>query len=368
MRGFLRSPLYWLLAFVPAGMILDAREDVPAALTFATAALAILPLAALLVRATEQIAERAGSAVGGLLNATFGNAPELIIAVVALRAGELDLVKGSIIGTILGNLLFVLGLSFLLGGVRHHEQVYNPAGARVQSSVMMIAAISMIVPSIFHNFITPETAHLEQDLNVAVAVVLLGTYALSLIFMLRTHPDYFAVTSHEEHAETAERWSPALAAGVLIGASIVLAVVSEVLVGSVEETGRSLGMSRVFIGVIVLAVVGGAAESFAALSMARKNKIDLTVSIAVGSSIQIALFVAPALVLLSYVVAPRPLNLVLGNAGAAMVFFPVLIQAMIAGDGRSNWFKGVQLLCVYALVALFCYYLPDQLAAPHARP
>ena len=367
MGSFLRSPLYWLLVFVPVGLILDSREDVPAALTFATAAIAIVPLAALMVRATEQIAERAGSAVGGLLNATFGNAPELIIAVVALRAGEIDLVKGSIVGTILGNLLFVLGLSFLLGGVRHHEQLYNPAGARVQSSVMMIAALSMIVPSIFHNFITPETAHLEQDLSVAVAVVLLGAYALSLLFMLKTHPDYFLVASRKEHAEPGERWSPTLAAGVLVGSSVVLAVVSEVLVGSVEATGEALGMSRVFIGVIVLAVVGGAAEALAALSMARKDKIDLTVSIAVGSSIQIALFVAPVLVLASYVAAPRPLNLVLGNAGAAMVFFPVLIQAMIAGDGRSNWFKGVQLLCVYALVALFCYYLPE-LATPHVQP
>ena len=261
--------MYWLLAFVPVGLVLDAREDVPAALTFASAAIAIVPLAALLVRATEQIAERAGSAVGGLLNATFGNAPELIIAVVALRAGEIELVKASLVGVILGNLLFVLGISFLLGGLRHHEQLYNPAGARIQSSVMMIAALSLMVPSIFHNFITAETAHLEQDLNVAVAVVLLGAYVLSLLFMLKTHPDYFLVKGRKEHAEPGERWSPALAGGVLVGSSVVLAVVSEVLVGSVEETGEALGMSRVFIGVIVLAVVGGAAEALAALSMAR---------------------------------------------------------------------------------------------------
>jgi Ca2+:H+ antiporter len=367
-RSFLRRPVHWLLAFVPVSMVLGEREDVPAALTFACAALAILPLAALMVRATEQIAERAGSAVGGLLNATFGNAPELIIAFVALQAGEIDLVKGSIVGAILGNLLFVLGLSFLLGGLRQHEQVYNPAGARVQSSIMMLAAISMIVPSIFHNFITPETAHLEQRLNVAVAVVLLGAYALSLVFMLKTHPDYFAVSSEGEHSEPGETWSPALAAGVLLATSVVLAVVSEVLVGSVGETAQALGMSRIFVGVIVLALVGGAAESLAAVAMARKNKIDLTVGIAIGSSIQIALFVAPVLVLSSYLVAPRPLNLMLGNAGAAIVFFPVLIQAMIAGDGHSNWFKGVQLLCVYALVALFCYYLPDQLATPPVQP
>ena len=360
--------MHWLLVFVPVAMALGAREDVPAALTFACAALAILPLAALVVRATEQIAERAGSAVGGLLNATFGNAPELIIAFVALRAGELDLVKGSIVGAILGNLLFVLGLSFLLGGLRRHEQAYNPAGARVQSSVMMLAAISMIVPSIFHNFITGETAHLEQDLNVAVAVVLLGAYALSLVFMLKTHPDYFAVPSQHEDTQTGESWSSALAAGVLVGTSIVLAVVSEVLVGSVGATAQMLGMSRAFIGIIVLALVGGAAESLAAVAMARKDKIDLTVSIAVGSSVQIALFVAPVLVLASYFIAPRPLSLEMGNAGVAIVFFPVLIQAMIAGDGRSNWFKGVQLLCVYVLVALFCYYLPDQLAPPAAQP
>jgi Ca2+:H+ antiporter len=366
--GFLRNPLHWLLVFLPVSRALDAREGVPPALVFGSAALAMLPLAGLLVRATEQISDRVGATLGGLLNATFGNAPELIIAIVALRAGELDLVKASIIGGILGNLLFVLGLAFLLGGLRHHEQTYNPAGARSQSSVLMLAAISMIVPSVFHNFITPETVHREQDLNAAVAIVLLCAYALSLLFMLKTHPDYFTTSEDSRTSEEGERWSPSVAGGVLIGASVALAFTSEILVGSVGATAEGLGMSKVFIGVIFLALIGGAAECFAAVAMARKNKIELGVGIAVGSSVQIALFVAPVLVLASYAVAPRPLDLVLGNAGAAIILVSVLIQAMIAGDGHANWFKGVQLLSVYALIALFCFYLPERLATPIAGP
>jgi Ca2+:H+ antiporter len=367
MRSFLRNPVHWLLLAVPAALILGENEGVPPAAAFGVSALAIVPLAALLVRATEQIAERTGPAIGGLLNATFGNAPELIIALVALRSGELDLVKASLVGCILGNLLFVLGLAFLVGGLRHHEQLYNAAGARAQSSVLLIAALSFLVPSLFHSFLTPETSWLEQRLNTAVAEVLLAVYALSLVFMLRTHPDYFtaeAVPGAAQPHEEADAWSPSVAGAVLVGSSVALAFVSEVLVGSVGETASALGMSKVFVGVILLATVGGAAECLAAVAMARKNKIDLSVGIAVGSSTQIALFVAPVLVLASYAIAPRPLDLVMGDAGVAIVFVAVLCEALIAGDGHSHWFKGVQLLCIYVLIALFCFYLSDSLVAP----
>lgn len=363
---FLRQPMNWLLAFVPLAVTLDHLEGIPHAVTFGAAALSILPLASLLIGATEQISHRIGQAAGGLLNATFGNAPELIIMLVALRAGQAELVKASIVGCILGNLLFVLGLSFFLGGLRHHTQEYNPRGTRVQATMLMIATISLIIPSGFHNFVTPETAPIEQDLNSAVAVVLLGVYILSLVFMLKTHPEYYAAAEGEEGHEEA-RWSVGLALGVLVGTSVVLAFVSEILVGSVEGTAHSLGMSKAFIGVIFLALIGGAAESMAAVVMARRNRVDTTMAIAVGSSIQIAVFVAPVLVPASYAIAPHPLNLVVGNAGSAVILLAVLITGLVAGDGQSNWFKGVQLLCAYLLVALFCYFLPDSRAAFGAR-
>ncbi|HWO01474.1 MAG TPA: calcium/proton exchanger [Blastocatellia bacterium] len=367
MRNFLRNPMNWLLVFIPGVILVENLGHPPAALVFLLAGLAIVPLAGVLVQATEQISHRTGPAIGGLLNATFGNAPELIIALVAMRAGQIDLVKASLVGAILGNLLFALGLSFLVGGIRHHTQEYNARGARVQSSMLMLAAISMILPSIFHNFITPETQQLEQQLNRNVALALLAAYALNLLFMLKTHPEYFAAEGHEE-AEEGERWSVALASTVLVATSVALAFMSEILVGAVEETAKSLGLSKVFIGVIFLSLVGGAAETYAALAMARKNKLDLTVGIAVGSSQQIALFVAPLLVLMSYAVAPKPMNLVFGNAGLVIIFLAVLITAMLASDGKSNWFKGVQLLCVYALIALCCYFLPDNLEALRPGP
>jgi Ca2+:H+ antiporter len=351
----------WLLVFIPAALVVDHLGHAPAALVFFMSALAIVPLAGMLVQATEQISYRTGPAIGGLLNATFGNAPELIIALVALRAGQIDLVKASLIGAILGNLLFALGLSFLVGGIRHHTQEYNARGARIQGSMLMLAAISMILPSIFHNFITPESLQLEQQLNRNVALVLLGVYALNLLFMLKTHPEYFAPEGHEEAEEDGERWSVALASTLLVVTSVALAFMSEILVGAVEETAKGLGLSKVFIGVIFLALIGSAAETYAAVAMARKNQLDLTVGIAIGSSQQIALFVAPVLVLMSYAVAPKPMNLGFGNAGLAIIFLAVLITGMIASDGKSNWFKGVQLLCVYALIALCCYFLPDNL-------
>jgi Ca2+:H+ antiporter len=303
------------------------------------------------------------------LNATFGNAPELIISLMALRAGLIDVVKASIVGVILSNLLFVLGLAFLLGGLRFHVQTFNRHGARIQRAVLMVAAISIVVPSVFDNFIPPEMMGREDGLNVCVALVLLATYALSLVFMLKTHPDYFASEDDGGDVESAlSSQDIRLAVASLALSSAILALMSEILVGSIEETAASLGMSKAFIGVIILALIGGAPESVAAVAMARKNKLDLTMGIAVGSSAQIALFVAPVLVLSSYFTAPRPLNLMVGNAGIMIILLPVLLLSMVVGDGRSNWFKGVQLLSVYLLIALFCYFLPDSPAMPFSHP
>ena len=357
-----------LLVFVPLAITLDHYPPAAPTLKFACAALAILPLSAGLVHSTEQLSYRTSQTLGGLLNATFGNAPELIISLMALQAGLLDVVKASLVGVILGNLLFVLGLAFLLGGLRHRVQKYNRRGARMQRSVLMVAAISIVVPSVFDHFIPPEMSDPEDELNIGVAVVLLITYAMSLVFMLKTHPDYFSEKLAAESDAASPAWSLRRALSILFASSAALAFMSEILVDAIADTAASLGVSRAFIGVIVLALIGGAPESVAAVTMARKDKLDLTMGIAVGSSIQIALFVAPVLMLSSYALAPRPLNLMVGNAGIMIVLFPVLLISMVVGDGKSNWFKGVQLLSVYALIALFCYYMPDSGTAPLFPP
>jgi Ca2+:H+ antiporter len=347
----------WLLAFVPVTLALE-HAHAPAPWVFFSAALAIVPAARLIVRSTEQLATYTGDAIGGLLNATFGNAPELIIALVALKAGLLDMVRASIAGTILANLLLALGVAFLLGGLRYHTQTYNAPAARVYSSMMFIAAISLTVPSAFSRVLAPgDTVRAEAQLNVGIAVVLLVIYVLYLVFMLKTHPGEFGEGGgHGEH--DGPRWSLPRAIGGLLAASLLAAWMSEILVGAAEGTGTALGMSQVFIGMVLLAIVGGAAESGSAIAMATKNKLDLAVGIALGSCIQIALFIAPVLVLASYFVAPAPLELSFRPSEIGALFMAVLIGAQVAGDGRSNWFRGVQLIGVYLVIALMFYFMP----------
>jgi Ca2+:H+ antiporter len=343
----LRPSIDWLLALIPVSIALDYAHA-PAPVLFFSAALAILPIARLIVRSTEQLATRTGDAIGGLLNATFGNAPELIIALVALQAGFFDMVRASIIGSILANLVLATGVAFFLGGLRYHTQEYNAAAARLYSSMMLISAVSLGIPSAFNRFFSPEgTIHEEKLVNLGAAFVLLASYGLYLVFLLKTHPDFFqsATAAETEHEHEGAQWSVGRALGSLIGASVLAAWMSEILVGAAEGTGKALGMSEVFIGIVFLAVIGGAAESGSAIAMARKNKLDLTIGIAMGSSIQIALFVAPVLVLLSGFIAPQPLEL--------------------SFDGRSNWYKGVQLTLVYAMIAILFYFLPTQ---PVATP
>ena len=353
-----------LFTFMPIALVLEHAE-VPAPLVFFSAALAIVPIASLIVRATEQIAHRTGDAIGGLLNATFGNAPELIIAFVALKSGLLDMVRASLIGAILANILLALGVAFFLGGLRYRDQDYNPAAARIYSSMMLIAVISLAVPSAFSRFFAPEeTIRQEALLNIGLAVVLLIAYALYLVFMLKTHPGAFAAKGghgggHGGKKAKGERWSLPRAVGSLVGASVLAAWMSEILVGAAEGTGTALGMTQVFIGIVFVAIVGGAAESLSAIVMARKNRVDMTIGIALGSSIQIALFVAPVLVLASYFIAPQPLELSFGRSEIGALLMAVLIGAVVSGDGRSNWYKGVQLITVYLIIALMFYFLPD---------
>jgi len=355
----LKPSITWLYAFIPITVALEYAH-VPDPVLFFSAALAIVPIAGLIVQSTEQIAHRTGDAIGGLLNATFGNAPELIIAVVALKAGNHELVRASIIGAILANLLLALGIAFLLGGVRNHTQEYNPAASRVYSTMMLIAAVSLAIPSAFSRFFsTGEPIREEGLLNTGLAIVLLAAYALYLVFMLKTHPEEFASASHGDSGhEEGPTWSVARAAGSLVAASVLAAWMSEILVGAAEGTGKALGMSQTFIGLVFVAIVGGAAESGSAIAMALKNKVDLSMGIAFGSSIQICLFVAPVLVLLSHVLGPGPMTLSFGRAEVGAMFFAVLIGAIVSGDGRSNWFKGVQLTALYAIVALMFYFIP----------
>ena len=361
----MRLSIHWLLIAMPVAAVMKAM-GAAAPLLFFCAALAIVPLAVLIVHSTEHLAARTGPALGGLLNATFGNLPELIISMVALRAGLLDMVRASLIGALLANLLLALGIAFLLGGLRYHVQEYNPVGARSYASTMLLAALSMVVPGTFHRFLGDEAPRHAMALDLGVALVMLAAYALYLVFMLRTNPDAFAATQAAE-VEHGQGWSMTRAVGTLVLASLGAAWMSEILVGAAEATGHALGMSPLFIGIVLLAVVGGVAESGAAIAMARKNQMDLAVGIAMGSCIQIALFVTPILVLSSLLVAPERLTLGFSRLEIGALFFGVLIGGHIAGDGRSNWYKGVQLVAFYLVLATTFYLIPPVSAGRFGR-
>ena len=359
---FVRHPMNWFLLFIPLTALLEALHGIPAPVLFFSAALAILPIAALIAASTEQLSTRTGDAVGGLLNATFGNAPELIIALVALKAGLLDMVRASLAGAILANLLMALGMAFLLGGLKFHEQRFNPAATRAYSTMMFVAAVSMTVPSAYSRaFGLNGPMRGEQMLNVGIAILLLIAYGLYLLFSLKTHPHAFASVDTEGAAgdDPEEHWGVARAVATLVIASVLAAWMSEILVGAAEGTGKALGMSQVFIGIVFVAIVGGAAESGSAIAMGRKNKMDLAVGICLGSCIQIALFVAPILVIASYLIAPQPLQLAFGRAEIGALFMAVLCGGLVCGDGQSNWYKGVQLMTVYAIIALMFYFIPE---------
>jgi Ca2+:H+ antiporter len=357
----MKLSLNWLLIFLPITILLEHLGNFSPPVVFFSAALALIPIASLIVHATEQVAVRTGDAVGGLLNATFGNAPELIIGLVALRAGYLDMVRASLIGAILANLLLALGVSFLWGGIRYHDQRFNPTAARTYSTMMLLAAVSMGVPSAFSRYFAPEgVIRQEQLLNVGIAVMLLIAYGLYLWFSIGTHPGMFSsMESETATPHEAKPWSVPRAVGSLIAASVLAAWISEILVGAAEGTGKALGMSSTFIGIVVLAIVGGAAESGSAIAMARKNKMDLTVGIALGSSIQIALFVAPMLVLTSYFIAPQPLDLAFRRSEVGSLFLGVILGTIVCGDGQSNWFKGIQLITLYSIIALMFFVIPE---------
>jgi len=350
----------WLLVFVPITLWLEYFGPKHETLLFITSCLAILPLAGWLGHATEHIAARAGQSIGGLLNATFGNAAELIIALAALRKGLFDVVKASLTGSIIGNVLLVAGLAIFAGGLKFKIQRFGAVAARTNSTLLLLASFALVVPAAFHALAGPAGWPKERSLSFEISVVLLLLYAASLLFSLHTHKQIFESGAEEveSHAH-AKSWSLGKSVAVLAGATVLIAWMSEILVGSVEHAARAFGMTPVFVGVIVVAIVGNAAEHSTAVLVALKNKMDLSLGIAVGSSIQIALFVAPVLVLASYFIGPGPMDLVFTPAEVMAVVLSVWILTAICDDGESNWLEGAMLLGVYLILAIAFYFLPE---------
>ena len=376
-RRWLRPRLDWLLIFVPVAILLrfvPAFHN-PTAL-FIVSCLAIIPLAGWMGRATEHLAEHLGQGVGGLLNATFGNAAELIIALFALSKGLTGVVKASITGSIIGNVLLVLGLSFLSGGLKFTKQKFNRTASSISATALTLAAIALVIPTVFHEAAARVpveaggwTPAKEQDLSLAIAVVLFITYILTLVFSLVTHKELFAgkeahgtagteLTLMEVEEGAKGPWSIRKGVGVLFIATAFVALISEFLVGAIEQARETLGLTEVFVGVIVVAIIGNAAEHSSAILMALRNKMDISIGIAVGSSLQIALFVAPLLIFASYLFG-APMNLEFTVPEVVAVVVSIIIVEQISGDGESNWIEGAQLLSVYAVLAILFYFLPD---------
>ena len=328
---------------------------------FVCSALGIIPVAGWIGRATEALAVRVGEGLGGLLNATFGNAAELIIAGIALSKGLTNVVKASITGSIIGNVLLVLGLSILMGGTKYKEQRFNRTAARTSVISLSLAAIGLIIPTVFHLAADSSpggwSAPVEQKLSLAIAVVLFFTYFCMLGFSLWTHKHFFQ-GAHAHAEERGRQWSRGKAITILLISTAVVALLSEFLVGTIENVRDSVGLTEVFVGVIVVAIVGNAAEHSAAILMAMKNKMDLSVGIAIGSSLQIALFVAPVLIFLSYLFG-RPMNLEFTMPEVVAVVASVYILFQISGDGETNWIEGIQLLSVYLILGILFFYLPE---------
>ena len=357
-------PVHYLGIFIPAAVVLELAHASPV-LVFSAAALGVIPTAAVMGEATEHLAAQTGPGIGGFLNVTFGNAPELIIAFFALKEGLQEVVKASIVGSVIGNILLVLGAAMLVGGLPRHKQTFNATAASAQSVMLFLALAALILPAAFqliHGGGLPGVGDERIDfgsdlekLSFGVALVLLASYAAGLVFSLKTHRSVF--NPYDEHAEEHEGAWTIRRSLVLLGVSAVLVgLMSEVLVGSISEASDDIGLSEFFVGVFVVAIVGNAAEHWVAVLVAAKDKMDLAVNIAIGSSAQIALFVAPLLVLLSFVIGPGPMALVFNGYELGAMLFAVLIANVIVQDGESNWFEGVQLLALYAVLGLVFYF------------
>ena len=349
-----------LLVFVPMAIAGEFLHW-PPLLVFAVSALAVMPLASLIGQATEELAAHTGPRLGGFLNATLGNAAELIITIFAIRAGLLELVKASITGSILGNVLLVLGFSILLGGLKNGTQRFDRSHAGLNSTMLILAVVGLGIPSLFSHAIEVKHHEAVEYLSLGVALVLIVIYGLSLIYA------FFAVPGGKEAEEArihrggvlslSKGWSTSEASGVLVAATLLIAWLSEILVGAVEPVVEAVGVTEFFLGIIVIPLVGNVAEHLVGVQMAIKNRMELSLAISVGSSLQIALFVAPALVFISLLMG-NPLTLVFNQFELISLVAAVLIAALVSLDGESNWLEGAQLLVVYTIIGLAFFYLP----------
>ncbi|HTE63372.1 MAG TPA: calcium/proton exchanger [Solirubrobacteraceae bacterium] len=368
LRRFLLSGAGWpylLVPFIPIAIALELAHA-SASVIFIASALGVIPTAALMGRATEELAARSGPGIGGFLNVTFGNAPELIIAFFALNEGLQEVVKASLIGSILGNILLVMGAAMFIGGRKRERQYFDRTAANVTALMLLLAVVAMIMPALFElvqgsGLPRPNAEAVNYDsdvekLSVGVAVVLLGTYVAGLVFSLKTHKDLFN-PAHGPEDHVAEPWSVRRSVLMLAGAGVAVGLMSEILVGSISEASDSIGLSPFFVGIIVVAIVGNAAEHWVAIYFAARDKMDLAVNIAIGSSAQIALFAAPVLVLLSLFVGDFPLALVFNGFELGAVVLAVFIAQQVVAEGESTWFEGLQLLAVYAVLGLTFYFV-----------
>ncbi|CCM79520.1 calcium/proton exchanger [Rhizobium mesoamericanum] len=351
-----QSPLLALIIFVPVALVVERLMPDSHTLLFLLSVVAIIPLAALLSRATESVAAKTGDAVGGLLNATLGNLTELVISLAALQAVQYLLVKASLAGAIVTNTLFMLGGSFLLGGLKHHIQEFNRVNARFQASMLFLATIAVLVPSLISEVDQPPAPAVSQTLSLGLSILLIVVYGLGMFFSLRTHKELFASVSHGE--EEKKPWPMTLALALLVVVTLLVALVSEIFVGSVQVAAEHLGMTPAFVGFIVVALVGAAAEVTTAFSGARANRLDLSIGIALGSAAQIALFVAPLLVIVSYFIAPDPMTLQFWRGAVTMMIVATLAAVLLSNGGRGAWYAGVMALALYAIFAFTLFVLP----------
>ena len=358
-------PVYYLAVFIPIAVGLELA-GASAPLVFFASALGVIPTAALMSTATEHLANRAGPGIGGLLNVTFGNAAELIIAFLLLTEGLQEVVKASLVGSIIGNCLLVLGASMVVGGWKRERQQFSVTASQAQAGMLLLAVLCLMMPAIFqliHGGNLPAVAENRHDfgkdvehLSIGVAIVLILSYVAGLIFSLRTHRDLFNAGHDEDEEQGEDVWSVKKAVILLAVAGAAVGLMSEILVGSIEEASKDIGLSHFFVGVFIVAIVGNAAEHYVAVVVAAKNKMDLAVNISIGSSAQIALFVAPLLVLASFVVGPEPMALVFNGYELTAMLAAVLISNFLASEGESNWFEGVQLLALYAVLGLVFFF------------
>ncbi|HEX8066631.1 MAG TPA: calcium/proton exchanger [Thermoleophilaceae bacterium] len=356
-------PVFYLAVFIPVAIALEIAHASPL-LIFSAAALGVIPTAALMGLATEELAARSGPGIGGLLNVTFGNAPELIIAFFALLEGLQEVVKASLVGSIVGNILLVLGAAMVVGGLNREKQTFNRTAAGAQSAMLLLAIAALVMPALWqliHGGGLPGVGQEEVDfgsdlesMSLGVAIVLMASYGLGMLFSLRTHRELF--NPYTEGHEDGAGWSVRRSLGMLGLAAVAVGVMSEILVGSITEASDEIGLSQFFVGVFVVAIVGNAAEHWVAVLVAAKDKMDLAVNIAIGSSAQIALFVAPLLVLVSFAVGDHPMALVFNGYEIGAMILAVLIANFLTQDGESNWFEGVQLLALYAVLGLVFFY------------